>query len=533
MKKTTAPITRLTLALLAAAATILAARSSSAIVYDLTADETVVSMADGTNVTMWAFGLAGDPVTVPGPLLEVPPGDATLTINLTNNLAVPISLFIPGQAAASVPVKFVDGQGRQRARSLTAETAPGATSVYTWSSFKPGTFLYISGTQPQVQVQMGLYGGVKKDAAAGVAYNDNPAVDASFDNEVILFYSEIDPELHAAVADGTYGTPAYPSTLLYNPRYFLINGDTFSGNRLLPRTEPILDHPIAPAERVLIRFLNAGLKTHVPTVGGAYMSVVAEDGNVAPFAEQKYDVHLAALKTMDAILVQPPIGTYPVIDRALHLTDMQGGVGGMLAYLMSGAPLAVDDIYVADKRATASDLPLTVAAPGVFANDTGTGPFQAILVAGPQHGTLTLNADGSFSYAPTLLYVGPDSFTYIASNGALSNVAVANITVQYVNRPPLAVADAVTVRRNRPAVVRVLANDRDVDGGTLNPASVAIAVAARGGTAVANANGTITYTPRRNFVGADSFQYTVSDIDPTAAPPATSLPGRVTVRVLR
>jgi FtsP/CotA-like multicopper oxidase with cupredoxin domain len=378
-----------------------------------------------------------------------------------------------------------------------------------------------------VQVQMGLYGGVKKDAAAGVAYAGNPLIDASFENEAILFYSEIDPALHAAVNNGTYGTPAYPSALHYDPRYFLVNGETFSGNRLIPRAEPILDHAILSTERVLIRIFNAGLKTHIPAIMGANLNVIAEDGNLSPYQKSQYEVHLGALQTMDAILVDPPIGTYPIYDRAMHLTDKMSSPGGMLVYLMSGAPVVANDLYATDK-----DLPLDIAAPGVLNNDTSALPMQAVLVGNVQHGTLELNPDGSFLYIPALLYDGPDSFTYKASNGALSELATVSITVNYVNHPPTARADSGTTRRSRAVTLNVLGNDGDSDG-TINVSSVVVVRAPRGGTAVVNANGTITYTPRLTFSGIDYFYYTVNDIDPRAFPSQTSNQVRVTVRVLR
>src|SRR5262249_5270316 len=73
---------------------------------------------------------------------------------------------------------------------------------------------------------------------------------------------------------------------------------------------------------------------------------------------------------------------------------------------------------------------------GVLANDSDPqgSPLTAALVTGPAHGSLTLNADGTFSYTPAANFVGTDSFTYRASNGqALSNVATVTLTVR---QPP-------------------------------------------------------------------------------------------------
>ena len=65
------------------------------------------------------------------------------------------------------------------------------------------------------------------------------------------------------------------------------------------------------------------------------------------------------------------------------------------------------------------DTALTVPAPGVLGNDSDpdSEPLTAVLVTGPGHGTLTLNANGSFTYTPAANYTGPDSFTYRASDG--------------------------------------------------------------------------------------------------------------------
>jgi VCBS repeat-containing protein len=104
----------------------------------------------------------------------------------------------------------------------------------------------------------------------------------------------------------------------------------------------------------------------------------------------------------------------------------------------------------ADRYSTNLGTTLNVDAPhGVLSNDTdddsAQGSLKAVLVTGPAHGTLTLNADGSFNYTPAAGYAGPDSFTYKANDGlwtdgstpmsADSNVGTVSITV-IDTRPP-------------------------------------------------------------------------------------------------
>lgn len=86
----------------------------------------------------------------------------------------------------------------------------------------------------------------------------------------------------------------------------------------------------------------------------------------------------------------------------------------------------------ADNYTTTANTPLTVTAPGVLANDTGSSPLTAVKVTNPAHGTLTFNANGSFTYTPAANYAGSDSFTYKATDGtADSNVATVTIAVKY------------------------------------------------------------------------------------------------------
>ena len=91
-------------------------------------------------------------------------------------------------------------------------------------------------------------------------------------------------------------------------------------------------------------------------------------------------------------------------------------------------PVAINDSF-----STSRNIALTVdALGGVIANDTdGDGDLlMAFVLTEPSHGTLTLNAEGDFTYTPTAGYSGPDSFTYVIDDGsATSNVATVTITV--------------------------------------------------------------------------------------------------------
>jgi VCBS repeat-containing protein len=148
----------------------------------------------------------------------------------------------------------------------------------------------------------------------------------------------------------------------------------------------------------------------------------------------------------------------------------------------------------------------------VLANDADVdgNPLTAILVSGPSHGTLTLNANGSFSYTPEADYNGPDGFSYKSTDGiGESNDTTVSIAVTPVNDPPIANADIATVAQGGNVLINVLSNDSiEPDyGETLSITSVT--QGAHG--AVAIISGQVQYTPNASFVGSDAFNYTIGD----------------------
>ena len=173
------------------------------------------------------------------------------------------------------------------------------------------------------------------------------------------------------------------------------------------------------------------------------------------------------------------------------------------------APLATDDAFATDE-----DTPLIVDVAGVLANDSDVDgdSLTAVLVSGPAHGSLTLNADGSFSYTPEADFSGQDVFIYTASDGSLtSNEATVTITVNPLNDAPVATADEYSVDEDSPLHIDaagILGNDSDPDGDAL---SAVLVSGPASGTLALNPDGSFDYAPAANFNGDDTFVYRASD----------------------
>src|SRR5439155_822239 len=138
--------------------------------------------------------------------------------------------------------------------------------------------------------------------------------------------------------------------------------------------------------------------------------------------------------------------------------------------------------------------------------------LTAVVVTGPSHGALTLNANGSFTYTPAADFNGEDSFTYKANDGLLdSNVATVALTIHPVNDAPLAVNDTFASNEDTaPTITTPALHDAlpILDGNSL---TAVVVTGPSHGTLTLNANGSVTYTPAANFNGSDSFTYKAND----------------------
>ena len=167
----------------------------------------------------------------------------------------------------------------------------------------------------------------------------------------------------------------------------------------------------------------------------------------------------------------------------------------------------------ADADSTAEDTPLTTL--DVLENDSdggdgGTLSVSAFDSSSSEGGSVSSNGDGTFEYTPPPDFNGDDSFTYTVSDTFTTAVGTVTIEVTAVNDDPVAADDLDLVIENTPLVtVNVLDNDSDVEGDSLSVA--AGDPDADHGIVVNNGDGTFTYTPEAEYLGPDSFDYTVED----------------------
>jgi FtsP/CotA-like multicopper oxidase with cupredoxin domain len=291
--------------------------------FDLTAEPGFIHQPDGASVYSWGYGCNSAPsgfapaaitsgncptMQLPGPTIIVHQGDS-VTVTLHNNLPVAAgntSILFPGfQVTVTGGVPGV----------LTQEAAHAGTVTYTFTATTPGTHTYYSGTQGDLQVEMGLYGalivlpstvntssciGSQNDQArsangqtdfrlAKAAY-DHPS--ACYDREYLFQFSGIDPVIHRQAEEQAALPCTKPTGCMlvatepYVPAYFMVNGrsmpDLMEPNYAMqyPR-QPYNGNPhMHPGELTLLRVIGADRWQHPFHEHGNHVRVLARDGNM-------------------------------------------------------------------------------------------------------------------------------------------------------------------------------------------------------------------------------------------------------------
>ena len=314
--------------------------------FNLTAQDAYLNQPDGEAVYSWGYGCVStstptfvpkatfvykascNTMQVPGPTMVVTEG-ATVTINLTNNLptaAGNTSILFPGFILTSTcPNSVTNPQGL-----LACEAAPGQTVTYTFTASAPGTHAYYSGTQGDLQIEMGLYGAIivlpattqancangtsltnlygKTDFGTANSYPGFPEQDfrlatsaydhpkSCYDREYLFQWAEMDPRIHKQAeaevqakigcAAGANGCTLDVQTEPYHPAYFLINGRSMPDD-MDPNYGPEYPHQpyngnphMHPGELTLIRTIGQGRWQHPFHEHANHVRILARDGNL-------------------------------------------------------------------------------------------------------------------------------------------------------------------------------------------------------------------------------------------------------------
>jgi hypothetical protein len=248
----------------------------------------------------------------------------SVTVNLINQLptaAGNISILFPGfivttSCAATAPATPMGVQGL-----LTCEATPGSTVTYTFTASAPGTHAYYSGTQGDLQIEMGLYGAVivlpanvpancntgyhplmdqarttwsEKDFRLAHAAYDHPG--SCYDREYLFQWAEMDSRIHrqalaqvtatAGCAAGTMGCSLEVQTEPYHPAYFLINGrsmpDLMDPNFASEYPhQPYNGNPhLHPGELMLLRTIGQGRWEHPFHEHANHVRILGRDANL-------------------------------------------------------------------------------------------------------------------------------------------------------------------------------------------------------------------------------------------------------------
>ena len=315
--------------------------------FNLTAQDGYLNQPDGEAVYSWGYGcvsgsspsfvpaaIAGafcNTMQVPAPTMVVTENQV-VTIHLTNNLptaAGNTSILFPGfQVTSTCPNTANNPQGL-----LACEAAPGQTVTYTFTASAPGTHAYYSGTQGDLQIEMGLYGAIivlptgggpaacngtntnlygksdygsshgiagfpEQDFRLAHAAYDHPR--SCYDREYLFQWAEMDARIHrqaqaevlATTSTGVCATAGNPACSLhvqtepYHPAYFLINGrsmpDLMDPNYAgeYPH-QPYNGNPhLHPGEMLLIRTIGQGRWQHPFHEHANHVRILARDGNL-------------------------------------------------------------------------------------------------------------------------------------------------------------------------------------------------------------------------------------------------------------
>jgi len=233
--------------------------------------------------------------------------------------------------------------------------------------------------------------------------------------------------------------------------------------------------------------------------------------------------HGSAVANPDGTVSYQHDGSETLEDRfAYTVQDNETSVSAPAEVVIRVEPVNDAPVATNDRAATNEDQPLPI---DVLANDIDSDsqidPGSLSVSTQPAHGGVVI-VDGGFTYSPSANFFGEDTFAYVISDqqGATSAPGVVTVTVLPVNDPPVAAADSASTFEDKPVDIKVLDNDSDPDS-AIDVASVRVDKPPANGSAIVRSNGAVTYTPKKDFFGSDTFNYSVRDVEGLTSGSAT------------
>ncbi|WP_184470989.1 Ig-like domain-containing protein, partial [Pedobacter sp. AK013] len=328
----------------------------------------------------------------------------------------------------------------------------------------------------------------------------NGTITASDPDGNPLSYTVTTPPVHGTVTLNPDGTYTYTPAPNYNGTdAFTVTVSDGKGGTVtvtVPVTvNPVNDAPVATAPAITTN-------KNTPVNGTITASDV--DGDPLTFTVTTPPAHGTVVVNADGTYTYTPANNYSGTD--VFIVTVSDGKGGTVTVTINVTvnPTNVAPVATAPAVTTPEDTPVNGK---ITATDADGDPLTFTVSTPPAHGTVVVNADGTYTYTPAPNYNGPDTFTVTVSDGkgGITTVTI-SVTVTPVNDAPVATSPAITTPQNTAANGTITASDVDGD-----PLTFTVTTPAAHGTVVVNADGTYTYTPTPGYVGNDTFTVTVSD----------------------
>ncbi len=451
-----------------------------------------------------------DPDPTPGtPFID--PGDpGTLHVPATDNVTV------------AVPLDFYFADPNGDPLSYT----PDMTGVPSWLNFDPTTNT-LTGTPPV-------------DNAGPLSI---PVVASDGNGGVYAVTIVIEPGNPAPDAvDGT-ATTAYATPIVVD---LLANDTDPDGDPLTVVGTPTVD----PAQGAMSQDLVTGAWTFTPATGFAGNAVITytvedQDGltdtaihTVTVLSPPKPIAVNDVYTTSYGVALNGSAGSNDTVLPGSVFTALSQPLSGTLAFNPDGtytyAPqtgfvgtdsFAYEIEDATGQKAMAFEVIRVTPPPIVAVSDSSTTPFETTLngavgandtyapgslfiaITAPSHGTLSLNADGTYVYTPAPGFTGTDMFAYAVTDPTGQTQFATNTIAVVPPSAPVAVDDTYATSYATPMTGNAATGD------TLHAVSTFAATSQpTHGTLVFNPDGTFTYAPSTGFAGTDTFTYKITDI---------------------